>query len=188
MTPIPISRRPLQCEPLPEGAEKTKQMKLSIIVATAHNNVIGNENRLIWHLPADLKHFKALTMGHTLIMGRKTFESIGQPLKGRKTIVVTSQTDYDAQGCPLAHSLEEAIRMAKDEKEVFIAGGAQIYQQIMDHPLLKKIYLTRIYANFDGDSFFPELDPEKWEPTERSDHQPDERNLYSYSFITYKRK
>ncbi len=163
-------------------------MKLYIIVAIANNNVIGNENRLIWHLPADLKHFKNLTMGHTMIMGRKTYESIGQPLKGRKTIIVTRQQDYQAPGCQIAHSLDDAIRMAKDEKEVFVAGGAQIYQQVIDHPALKKMFVTRIYANFDGDSFFPAIDPEKWEPIDREDHDADEKNQYRYSFFTYKKK
>lgn len=163
-------------------------MKLFIVAAVANNNVIGNENRLIWHLPADLKHFKELTTGHTMIMGRKTFESIGQPLKGRKTIVVTTQPDYDAQGCQLAHSIEEAIKMVKHEKEVFIAGGAEIYRQTIDLYYTRRIYLTRIYANFEGDTFFPEIDPEKWQVIEREDHQPDEKNQYSYSFLTYKRK
>jgi dihydrofolate reductase len=163
-------------------------MKLFIVAAVANNNVIGNENRLIWHLPADLKHFKELTMGHTMIMGRKTFESIGQPLKGRKTIVVTTQPDYDAQGCQLAHSIEEAIKMVKNEKEVFIAGGAEIYRQTINLYHTRRIFLTRIYANFEGDTFFPDIDPEKWEIIEREDHQPDEKNQYSFSFLTYKRK
>lgn len=163
-------------------------MKLYLIVAAAHNNVIGNENRLIWHLPADLKHFKNLTMGHTMIMGRKTFESIGMPLKGRKTIIVTSQEDYNAPGCEVANSLDEALKMVKDEKEVFVAGGAQIYQQIIDNHHVRRIFMTRIFASFEGDTYFPAIDPDKWELVEREDHQPDEKNLYSFSFQTYKRK
>lgn len=163
-------------------------MKLNIIAAIANNNVIGNENRLIWHLPADLKHFKDVTMGHTMIMGRKTYESIGQPLKGRKTIIVTTQEDYTAKGSHVVNSIEQALKMAKDEKEVFIVGGAQIYEQLIDNRLVKKIYLTRIFASFDGDSFFPEIDPEKWELIEREDFQADDKNLYSYSFMNYKRK
>ena len=164
-------------------------MKLSIVAAVANNNVIGNENQLVWHLPADMKHFKNLTMGHTLIMGRKTFESIGKPLKGRTTIVLTRQNDYDAQGCLTASSLKEATRMLKDKKEeVFVVGGAEIYEQAMDLYHTRRIYLTRIFATFDGDTFFPEIDPEKWELIERVDFSPDEKNNYTYAFMTYKKK
>jgi dihydrofolate reductase len=163
-------------------------MKLSLIAAAANNNVIGRENRLIWHLPADLKHFKNLTMGHTMIMGRKTFESIGGPLKGRRTIVISRKQNYDAKGCEVAHSLEEAIKMVKTEKEVFVAGGAEIYQQAIGLKWARRIFLTRIYANFEGDAFFPEVDKDQWEIIDRTDHQPDEKNKYSYSFFTYKRK
>jgi dihydrofolate reductase len=163
-------------------------MKLYLVAAAANNNVIGSNNRLVWKLPADLKHFKDLTMGHTMIMGRKTFESIGSPLKGRTTIVVTRQKDYDAKGCPVAHSLRDALCMAKEVKEIFIAGGGEIYAQAIKLHLTKRIYLTRIFANFDGDTFFPEIDPAKWELIERNDMPADERNPYPYSFQVYKRK
>jgi dihydrofolate reductase len=163
-------------------------MQVSIIAAIANNNVIGNENQLIWHMPADLKHFKALTMGHTMIMGRKTFESIGSPLKGRTTIVISRQKDYDARGCKVAASLEEALTIVKDEKEVFIAGGAQVYRQAIQMKRTRKMYLTRIFASFEGDAFFPEIDMAEWECTERTDHQPDDKNKYPYSFRIYRRK
>ncbi len=163
-------------------------MKLSIIAAVSNNNVIGNENRLIWHMPADLKRFKNITIGHTLIMGRKTFQSIGKPLPGRTTIVVTSQEELDIQGCPKATSFKEAIKLVKDEKEVFIVGGAEIYQQAIKSYYTKKIYLTRIFADFEGDTYFPEIYPEKWELIERIDYEPDEKNIYPYAFLVYKRK
>ncbi len=163
-------------------------MKLFLIAAAANNNVIGNNNQLIWHMPADLKHFKDLTMGHTLIMGRKTFESLGTPLKGRTTIVLSRKKDYDAKGCQVAHDLSDALKLVKGEKEVFIAGGSQIYDQSMNLHQSRRIYLTRIFASFDGDAYFPEIDPAQWELIERTDHQPDEKNKYAYSFQTYKRR
>lgn len=163
-------------------------MKMYIIAAIANNNVIGSENRLIWHLPADLKHFRELTMGHTLIMGRKTFESIGKPLKGRKTIVVTSRKDYDAQGEQVAHDIKEAIRMVKDEKEVFVAGGADIYEQTIALYHTRRMYITRVYANFEGDAFFPDIDPDQWELIDMEEYEPDDKNKYPYAFMTYKKK
>ncbi len=163
-------------------------MKLILIAAAANNNVIGKDNKLLWRMSNDLKRFKELTMGHTIIMGRKTFESIGKPLPGRKTIVVTRQKDYDAQGCEIVSDLKEAICKIKDESEVFVAGGGEIYRQIMSLHYTRRIYLTRIYANFEGDSFFPEIDSEKWEMIEREEHEPDEKNPYPYAFLTYKRK
>ena len=145
-------------------------MKISLIAAVANNNVIGNNNGLIWKLPADLKHFKNMTMGHVLIMGRKTFESIGTPLKGRTTIVVTRQKGYDAKGCAVAHSLKEALNLVKEEKkEVFVAGGGEIYSLAIQLHQARRIYLTRIYAEFEGDTFFPEIDKNSWELIERDD-------------------
>ncbi len=163
-------------------------MKLSIIAAVANSSVIGNQNRLIWHMPADLKRFKNMTMGHTLIMGRKTFQSIGKPLPGRKTIVITTRAELDTQGCAKASSFKEAIKLVKDEKEVFVAGGAEIYNQAIESYYTKKIILTRIFANFEGDAFFPDIDPEKWELVEREDYEADKKHPYPYSFMVYKRK
>ncbi len=163
-------------------------MILSIVAAVANNNVIGSENRLIWHMPADLRHFKELTMGHTLIMGRKTFESIGKPLKGRKTIVVTSRKNYKPEGAETAQSVRDAIRMVKQEKEVFVTGGSEIYEQTIDLYHTRRMYITRIYANFEGDAFFPDIDPEKWELMEMEEYEADEKNQYPYAFMTYKKK
>ncbi|MFP4064499.1 MAG: dihydrofolate reductase [Bacteroidales bacterium] len=163
-------------------------MKLLLIAALGNNNVIGKENQLMWHMPADLKHFKNLTMGHTLIMGRKTFESMGKPLKGRETIVVTGKKDYDAQGCQVANSISEALKMVKDQKDVFVAGGEEIYRQTIDLYQARRLYITRIYGNFEGDAFFPEIDPNKWELVEMEEHEPDEKHKYPYAFLTYKKK
>lgn len=163
-------------------------MNLSMIVALADDRVIGHNNQLIWHMPADLKHFRRLTMGHTLIMGRKTYESIGKPLKGRSTIVVSRQQGYDAKGCEVAGSLHEAIGMAEPGRDVFIAGGGQIYEQAMHMKEVSTIYLTRIYGRFTGDTFFPEIDEAEWICTSKSDHEPDEANRYPYSFMVYQRK
>ena len=163
-------------------------MKVSIIAAVANNGVIGNKNRLIWHMPADLKFFRNTTLGHTMIMGRKTFESIGKPLPGRETIIVTQQEDYHVEGCRIAHSYKEALKLAKKEKEVFVVGGAEIYTQAINHNSTKTIYITRVFASFDGDTFFPEIDCDKWETVERNDMEPDKDNKYPYSFKIYKRK
>jgi len=163
-------------------------MKLILIAAVANNNVIGGDNKLLWHLPADLKRFKKITMGHTLIMGRKTFESIGKALPGRKTIIVTRQKDFKAEGCEIVPDIKEAICKVREESEVFVAGGGEIYRQIINLHYARRIYITRVYANFEGDSFFPYIDPEKWELIEREDHQPDDKNPYPYAFLKYKRK
>lgn len=163
-------------------------MKLSLIAAVANNNVIGRENKLIWYLPSDLKYFKNLTMGHTLIMGRKTFESIGKPLKGRKIIVLTGKKDYNAAGCQLAASIKDALKQVKDEKEVFVAGGSQVYEQTIDLHHTRRLYITRVYANFEGDAFFPDIDPAKWELVSIEEYEPDDKNKYPYAFLQYKRK
>ncbi len=164
-------------------------MILSLIAAVANNNVIGAENRLIWHVPADLKLFKERTMGHTLIMGRKTFESIGKPLKGRTSVILTTQTSYEApEGCRVVHSMKQAIQSSRDEKEVFIVGGSEIYQQSIDLYLCRRLYITRIFANFQGDAFFPEINTDKWELVEMEEFEADEKNKYPYAFLTYKKK
>lgn len=160
---------------------------IAIVVAAAENNVIGKDNGLIWHLPADLRHFKQLTMGHPMLMGRKTFESIGKPLPGRTSIIITNQKDYAADGCIVTHSVQEAIEQAKAlDEEVCIIGGAEVYRQAL--PFTDTIYLTRIHHTFEGDVFFPELKDEEWETLKQEHHEPDEKNKYSYSFITLRRR
>jgi dihydrofolate reductase len=158
---------------------------ISIIVAAGENGVIGKNNQLIWHLPEDLKRFKQLTMGHAMIMGRKTFESIGKALPGRTTIIVTRQKDFKKENCLIADSLEKAIALCRNDNEAFIIGGAQIFEKAI--PLTDKIYLTRIHQSFEGDVFFPELEKEKWKITFREDHKTDEKNPYDYSFINYEK-
>ncbi|MFI5219540.1 MAG: dihydrofolate reductase [Bacteroidia bacterium] len=159
---------------------------LSIIVAAAQNRVIGKDNKLIWHLPADLKRFKQLTMGHHIIMGRKTFESIGRVLPGRTTVIISRQPGFKIENCIYANSLEQAIELCRDDAEIFITGGAQIFEHAI--ALANKIYLTQIHQSFDGDVFFPEINNEEWKITLQEDHKADEKNPYDYSFINYEKK
>jgi dihydrofolate reductase len=177
-------------------------MTLSIIVAMAHNNVIGGGNTLLWKLPADFQHFKKLTMGHPIIMGRKTYCSIGRPLPGRTNIIVTRQVDFSAPGCSVTHSLEEALAVAtkshqvirpdarsndraKSSDEVFCIGGGELYKQAL--PLAKNLYITKVDATFEGDTYFPEIKVEEWHEISRENHTSDEQNPYPYSFILLKR-
>lgn len=161
---------------------------LKILVAFDENRVIGKNNALIWHLPADLKRFKALTTGHVIIMGRKTFESIGRPLPNRTTIVISRQHDLKIEGVILAHSVEEAILKAKSisRDDIFIVGGAEIYQ--LSLPLADQILVTQLHDIFEGDAFFPEISPAIWEVTEQERGVTDEQNAYQFSYITYARK
>lgn len=161
-------------------------MPVSIIVAASKNNVIGKDNQLIWHLSADLKRFKTLTTGHHIIMGRKTFESIGKPLPNRTSIIITRQTDYKADGCIVVNSLEEALKKVPAEQEAFIIGGGTIYKEAINKA--DKLYLTLVHAEFDGDTFFPEHDEKIWNCLNREDHISDEKNEYAYSFIDYVKK
>ena len=156
---------------------------LAIIVAQSTNRVIGCNNQLPWRLPEDLKYFKRVTMGKPVIMGRKTFESIGRPLPGRTNIVVTRQVDWQAVGVIAANSLDEAIRLANDEspEEVMIIGGAQIYAEAL--PKVDKIYLTQVHKVFDGDAWFPELPKQKWHQVSRED-LCDAESGTEFSFVT----
>jgi dihydrofolate reductase len=160
-------------------------MIVSIVVAIAENNAIGKNNQLLWHLPADLKHFKQITTGHTVIMGRKTYDSVGKPLPNRRNIIITRQY-ITIEGCEVAKSIEDALALCAGEEEVFIVGGAEIYKQAIK--LTGRIYLTIVHQKFDGDSYFPEINYEEWIETAREDHQPDEKNKLPYSFITLERR
>lgn len=160
-------------------------MKLSAIVAMASNRVIGVNNTLPWRLPADLKRFKQLTMGHTLVMGRKTYESIGRPLPGRTMVVVTRQRDYAPEGVKVAHTVDEALALAQADSEVFIAGGADLYAQTLDR--LDRLYLTRIEREFPGDTFFPEVDFSGWKLIEQERHPAASAEDLPYAFLTYER-
>ena len=156
-------------------------MKISIIVAMAANGVIGRDNQLPWHLPADLKHFKQTTMGKPILMGRKTWESIGRPLPGRTNIVITRDSTYTAAGCEVVNSIDAAIAAAGEQDEVMVIGGAELYRQIL--PDTDTIYLTRIHEALAGDTRFPEIHNTEWHQVERVDHEADEKNTHNYSFI-----
>ncbi len=156
----------------------------TIVVATSENHVIGKDNKLLWHMPGDLKHFKDITTGHTVIMGRKTFDSVGKPLPNRRNVIITRQS-ITIEGCEVVNSIEAALSLCKDELEVFIVGGAEIYKQAMS--ITDRIYLTIIHKIFEGDSFFPEINKQEWKEVFREDHQPDHKNPLPYSFITYER-
>ncbi len=159
-------------------------MTISIVVAIAANNAIGKDNQLLWRLPNDLKHFKQITSGHTIIMGRKTYDSVGKPLPNRRNIVITRQ-NITIDGCEVVNSLGAALALCADEPEIFIVGGAEIYKQAMQ--ATDRIYLTIVHHNFEGDTYFPEIKEDEWKETEREDHQPDEKHDFSYSFITLDR-
>jgi len=155
---------------------------VSIIVAMDEKRGIGAQNRLPWRLSSDLKRFRELTMGHHIIVGRKTFESIGKPLPGRQTIVVTGNSNFEAPGCLIAHSLEEAIALAEErgEQEVFVCGGAAVYAQAL--PIADRLYLTLVHAETEADTLFPEWEQDKWIERESFHHRADEKNQYSFTF------
>lgn len=159
-------------------------MTVSIVVAISENHVIGKDNKLLWYLPNDLKHFKEITSGHTVIMGRKTYESVGKPLPNRRNIIITRQ-NITIEGCEVVNSIEAALALCTNEAEVFIVGGAEIYRQSMH--LTDRIYLTIVHKEFDGDSYFPQIEPAEWKETAREDYEPDAKNALPYSFITYQK-
>jgi dihydrofolate reductase len=162
-------------------------MHLSLIVAFAENGVIGRRGELPWRLSADLQRFKSLTMGHAVLMGRKTFQSIGRPLSGRRMIVVTRQDDYRAEGVEVVHSLKEGCRRAAEqgETEVFVIGGAEIFRAAL--PNADQLYLTRVHATIDGDTFFPPLDSKTWRLVSSEPHAADAKNEYATTFEIYER-
>jgi len=161
-------------------------MIISLISAISENGVIGKDNDLPWHLPADLQYFKKKTSGHTIIMGRKTFESVGKPLPNRVNIVISRQPDYHANGCIMASSLDEAIeKVPQGEEEVFICGGAAVYELGLN--LADRLYITRVHQQVEGDTFFPELDLSKWTEIEREAYESDEKNPSAYTFVIYGR-
>ena len=158
---------------------------ISVIAAVAENGVIGRDDQMPWHLPADLAHFKLLTWGKPVVMGRKTFQAIGKPLPGRQNIVVTRDAAWTQVGVTVARSLAAAFAAAGAAAEVLVIGGAQLYAEAL--PLAGRVYLTRVHADVDGDVLFPRFDLERWRETARHEHLADERNRYSLSFITYER-
>ena len=160
---------------------------ITIIAAIGLNNELGKNNDLIWHLSADLKRFKKVTTGHTIVMGRKTFESIGKPLPNRKTVIITRDRSYNVEGCFTVNSLEEAIQNHKDKNEFFIIGGAQIYSETIQKGYADKLDLTLVKETFDADVFFPEINPMEWKIIHREDFSADEKNKYDYSFLTFEK-
>lgn len=160
-----------------------------IIAAKSDNNVIGKDNDLVWHMPADLKFFKNKTKGKFVIMGRKTFASIGnKPLPGRPTIIITRNPKFEANGCWVVDDIDKAFAIAEAEgqQEVYILGGAQIYEKTIG--IADKMYITEIKSTFDGDAIFPDIDMNHWTEVAREEFEPDEKNVYPYAFVEYKRR
>jgi dihydrofolate reductase len=158
---------------------------ISIIVAVAENGVIGSDNRLPWHLPDDLKRFKALSLGKPVVMGRRTFDSIGRPLPGRTNIVISRQSGLAIEGTRVVHSLDEALSAAVAAPEIVVIGGAEIFRQVL--PRTATIHLTRVHATVTGNVFFPELDAARWRESAVEHHAADERHQYAFSFVTLQR-
>jgi dihydrofolate reductase len=163
-------------------------MILSQVVAAADNNAIGKNNQLLWSLPNDTKFFKNTTWGMPVIMGRKTFESLGKPLAGRTNIVITRQKDWQPEGAFVVHDLKEAMTVAAstDAKEAFIIGGAEIYKQTL--PLTQRVYLTRVHATLDADAYFPAMNFAEWNLLSQLDFTADAKHAYAYSFQVWERK
>jgi len=159
---------------------------ISIIAAIANHNVLGKNNKLIWHLPADLKRFKKITSDHCVIMGRKTFESLGRPLPNRTNIVITRNKYFKAEGCIVVNSLTDALNYAKADANLFIIGGANIYKQALAYADI--LDLTIVHHTFEGDVFFPKIDKTIWKETSRQDFKADANNKYDYSFVKFEKR
>jgi len=159
---------------------------ITLIAAAAENNALGKNNDLIWHLPDDFKRFKAITSGHYIIMGRKTFESFPKPLPNRTHVIITRQKNYNPENCIVVNSLEKAIEICPKNEDVFVIGGGEIYQQSI--AIADKIELTRVHSTFEADTFFPEIDTAVWELAQEEFHAQDEKHLFDFSFQTYLKK
>ncbi|MBQ3247064.1 MAG: dihydrofolate reductase [Alistipes sp.] len=157
---------------------------VSVIVAVAENGVIGDKNSLLWHISEDLRNFKRITSGHPVVMGRKTFESLGRPLPNRKNVVITRQ-DIEIEGCEVVHSLEEALAMFSADEEIFIIGGAQIYREAM--PIADRFYLTRVHHSYEGDTSFPEWNESEWQKVDSERFERGEKYEYPFTFEVYNR-
>ena len=157
-----------------------------MIAAVAENNALGKNNELIWHLPNDFKRFKALTSGHHIIMGRKTFESFPKPLPNRTHIIITRQKEYQAEGCLIVDSIEKALEICPKDEDSFIIGGGEIYN--LGLPYADKIDITRVHHEFEADAYFPEIGPKEWELILSEFNEKDEKHLYDYTFQTFVRK
>jgi dihydrofolate reductase len=163
-------------------------MKVSLIVAADENNVIGVQNKLPWHLPEDLQHFRKVTADHPIIMGRKTYESIGRPLPGRRNIVITRQKNFKRKGIEIVPTLDKALKAASlgEGDEAFVIGGGEIFRLAM--PIAQRIYFTRIHGAFEGDITFPAIEEKEWRELSREKHEADEKNPHTFTFLLYERK
>lgn len=159
---------------------------VSLVVAAAANDVIGVDNRLPWHLPEDLRRFRDVTMGKPIVMGRRTHESIGRALPGRRNIVLSGRPGYSAEGCEVADGLDAALALARDADEVMVIGGAALYREAL--PLARRIYLTRLHRRFEGDTRFPSLDNADWRAVERQDFPAGEERELGFSYLTLERR
>ncbi len=159
---------------------------ITLIAAAGENNELGKDNDLVWHLPDDFKRFKKLTTGHHIIMGRKTFESFPKPLPNRTHLVITRNLKYQKEGALIMHSLDEALLKAQNDPQPFVIGGGEIYKLAMERA--DKIELTRVHGNFEADTYFPEIDMDKWRLISEVKHEKDEKHNYSFSYLTYERK
>lgn len=159
--------------------------KITLIAAAGENNELGKDKDLVWHLPDDFKRFKQLTTGHTIIMGRKTFETFPDLLPNRKHVIITHKKDYYPPGTTVVHSLEEALEAAKDDSQPFVIGGGEIYKLSMERA--DCIELTRVHGTFEADTFFPEIDERKWKLIASDFHPADERHKYAFTYLTYER-
>ncbi len=155
---------------------------ITLVAAMGQDRVIGKDGKMPWHLPAELKHFRRVTRGQVVVMGRKTFESIGEPLKGRTNVIITRNGSYKAPGCEVVHSVDEVVH---DPRPIYIIGGAELYREFLSHA--DRMILTRIHHGFDGDTFFPEWNPAEWQLTAAEEHTRDERNAYDFTIETYQR-
>jgi dihydrofolate reductase len=160
-------------------------MNITIVVAMSNNSLIGREGGLPWRLSADLQHFKSITMGKPIVMGRLTYESIGRPLPGRENIILTRDPEYKAEGCTIIHDLEQIKSRCSDVEELMIIGGAQLYFETL--PIANKLFVTEVHAELDGDTFFPDLDRSQWREMEREHFTADEKNDFDFSFVALER-
>lgn len=159
---------------------------ITLIAAAAENNALGKNNDLIWHLPDDFKRFKAITSGHYIVMGRKTFESFPKPLPNRTHVIITRQKNYNPENCIVVNNLEKAIEICPKDEDIFVIGGGEIYKQSI--AIADKIELTRVHSTFEADTFFPEIDTTIWELVQEEFHPKDEKHLFDFSFQTYLKK
>ena len=166
-------------------SQNNQKNTVTLIAAASENNIIGKDNKLIWHLSDDLKHFKDLTKGHFVIMGRKTFESMPKALPNRTNVIITRKTDYTADNAIVVNSLEKALKVAENDNQPFIIGGGEIYKLSID--IADRVELTRVHTSIEGDTSFPEIDTEKWQEVKREKRLKDERNEYDFSFLRYEK-